>query len=134
MNIDKSRIALPWAKNKAAIPFKRKDGNDMQPFYNSENWRKVSRLRLSSPDTCLCEVCQHIGKTKFADVTDHLIPIRDEVGGSLFDERNHMSMCHNHHNRKSGKERWKSMLIEAIMIEDGLIPKERTNIFKAILG
>lgn len=130
MKINKRRTALPWAPKKQPQPFQRSFENSNQKDYNSKLWRDTSKQNLM--DNPLCAVCQADGRTKEAALTDHLIPINS--GGSFLDSRNHMSMCHGHHNRKSGMERHRSPLIEATGEENELIPVKRSDIFNVLLG
>ncbi|QLE02899.1 HNH endonuclease [Galbibacter sp. BG1] len=69
-------------------------------FYNSSSWRKVSkRYKDNNP---LCVKCLEEDNITPAEVTDHIVRIKD--GGSKFSEDNLQSLCHFHHNQKSGKE------------------------------
>lgn len=93
---------MPKNKRRSYLPAKEpKKPTSDQSFYNSARWRKTSiQHREAKP---LCQVCllgdEHICT---ADVVDHIVPI--EQGGSKFDSKNHMGMCHRHHNRKRGLE------------------------------
>ena len=100
-------------------------------FYNSKLWRKTSKLyRMDNP---LCEVAAFFGEVLEADVVDHLIPI-NELGAKL-DERNLMAMSHKYHNKKSGMEAHKNILIEYETIPGvGRVPTNRENIFKILKG
>ena len=100
-------------------------------FYNSRLWRSTSRLyRMDKP---LCEVAAFFGETLAADVVDHLIPI-NQLGAKV-DERNLMAMSHKYHNKKSGLEAHREILIEYDTIEGiGRIPTNRENIFKILKG
>lgn len=69
-------------------------------FYNSARWRGCSKRHLVKHPTCV--ECKKHGRVQKADVTDHIIPAIQ--GGSLFDPRNHQSLCHSCHNRKSASE------------------------------
>ena len=105
--------------------------NDNQKVYNAARWRSTSKAcRLDNP---LCEVMQAAGRALPADVTDHIIRI--EEGGAKYDRRNLMTMSHKMHNKKSGKERHKSILVEYILNEDGdKIPKRREDIINLLIG
>lgn len=72
--------------------------------YNNRLWRSVSaNHRRSFP---LCAVCESLGRTREALVTDHVIPV--SMGGAMFDTRNHLSLCDYMpgacHSTKSGME------------------------------
>ena len=100
-------------------------------FYNSKLWRSTSKLyRMDKP---LCEVALSFGETLAADVVDHLIPV-NQLGAKL-DERNLMAMSHKYHNKKSGLEAHKEILIEYETVKGvGRIPTNRENIFKILKG
>lgn len=132
MKINKTRTALPWAPKKEHVPFQRSEKRyeENQSFYNSKDWRMLSKTRLM--DKPLCEVCQHADRLKTAALTDHLIPIHEN--GARLDDKNLMSMCHKCHNRKSGKEKHAGKLIAAMESDGELIPKNRNDIFKILNG
>lgn len=76
---------------------KQKDGKYFL-FYKSTSWTKLSKLyRYTNP---CCEICLKEGKIVKVDVVDHIIEIRDDWELRL-DESNLMSLCHEHHNRKT---------------------------------
>lgn len=69
-------------------------------LYKTNRHRNASaRHRMKYP---YCYTCQEQGITTLADMMDHVIPVN--VGGDPWDRRNRMSMCHNCHNSKRGKE------------------------------
>lgn len=71
-------------------------------FYNSKQWRNVSRIhKLNNP---LCAECLHEGIIKKADVTDHIHELRDRWELRL-ESGNLRSLCHTHHNTKTARER-----------------------------
>ena len=72
-------------------------------FYKSPEWRRLRDWYIRHNP--LCEWCEEEGKTKAADVVDHIKEILD--GGELLDEKNLRSMCHKHHNQKTNWERSK---------------------------
>lgn len=124
-------IKSPWANEPAPAQSGRTVVND--DVYNSERWRKVSKQRRSTPETMLCEVCKANGRDRFGDCVDHLIPIAQ--GGDVWDDCNHMTMCHGHHNRKSAKERHLKILIKTKQNSEGnLIPLNRSDIFNVLLA
>ena len=87
----------PWKP----VPVKRKISPDYD-FYNSRQWRKISKLFLSDPINSVCIECRKEGRLDPATVTDHIIPIQH--GGAKTDERNFQGLCRHHHAKKSAKE------------------------------
>ena len=73
---------------------------DNQQFYNSSRWRRVARLHKEAHP--LCVKCQAEGKVGAVEVTDHIVRIED--GGDPYNWENLQSLCHYHHNQKSGRE------------------------------
>ena len=67
------------------------------PFYDSAKWRKLRSIYIRRHP-----MCEHPGCNKAGNVVDHIIPIRQ--GGNPLDWDNLQTLCHSHHNRKSGKE------------------------------
>lgn len=122
----KKKVKRPWIKER-----KPQEGrhNNNQKMYNSTAWRQCSRLiRQSNP---ICEVCKTINMLNTSDVTDHIITINE--GGSVYDGRNHMAMCHHHHNIKSGKEKHQAILIPwTLNAHDEKIPQNRNDIIKLL--
>lgn len=89
----------PWQKSTTPPPQSgRKNPNS--EFYNSTKWRK-NRGRYIKKNP-LCVICQKIGITQPGHVVDHIIPIND--GGAKYKWDNLQTMCHPHHNQKSGRE------------------------------
>lgn len=99
---------------------------DNSKFYNSTIWRKVSmQYRNKHP---LCEVSE---QPTPADVVDHLIPISQ--GGAKLDPKNLMAMSHEKHNKKSGMEAHKPILVQWELNERGYkIPLDREEIIKLL--
>lgn len=91
--------------------------SNLLKFYNSAVWRRASKKNLAMNPTCV--VCEQEGIVRKADVTDHVIPIRQE--GSKMDPRNHQSLCHSHHNAKSASER-NGDILDYKIISTGKIP------------
>lgn len=80
---------------------KRKGGKYFR-FYHSKEWTKASRLyKIKNP---CCEDCLDEGIVRKADVTDHVIELRDDWSKRL-DETNFRSRCHYHHNKKTREVR-----------------------------
>src|SRR5262245_9515797 len=70
-------------------------------FYSSRRWNKVSRdHRKHEP---LCRMCSANGIVRQADMTDHIIPIRE--GGDKWNPANHQSLCNHCHAIKRAQER-----------------------------
>ena len=105
--------------------------NNNYKFYNSQKWRKcATTYRLNNP---LCEVCQANSIITGSEVTDHIITINE--GGAVFDNRNHMAMCHQHHNTKSGKEKHQATLTTWKYNEQGdKIPVDRNDIITLLIN
>ena len=124
-------IRSPWLGAKQSPQQGRKVDN--QVHYNAARWRSVSTQRRNSPDTALCEVCRANARERFGDVVDHIIPVAE--GGAWWDERNHMTMCHPHHNSKSGYEKHRKVLVTAVLNSEGdKIPANRRDIFDVLLA
>ena len=67
-------------------------------FYNSSQWRKLSkRKRYANP---LCEHCLAQGRIKQAGMVDHVVEIREEFD-LRFEWDNLQSLCNNCHNTKT---------------------------------
>jgi len=91
-----------------------KQGTGEQGFYNGQPWRKCRAAYVA--DHPLCAVCYHEGKITAVEVVDHLVPVTAQ--GAKYDSRNHMAMCHRHHNRKRGYES-KGWVPDCVKAEDG---------------
>lgn len=67
-------------------------------FYNSRSWRILSnQFRIKQYN--LCKSCG-----KFANVVDHIIPIKEDWSRRL-DERNLQCLCHKCHNKKTANDK-----------------------------
>jgi 5-methylcytosine-specific restriction protein A len=98
-----------------------------QVFYRSAKWRRTTQLyRRLNP---LCEASNYEGFIVGAEVTDHIVPIQQ--GGSKFDERNLMPLCHREHNRKRGFEK-NGYCVQTTNTPDGLIPVDRDEILRKL--
>jgi len=82
-------------------PFRGRRDETTQKFYHSSAWRKVRKLYIEANP--LCVECMKDNKLIKADVVDHIIRYRDKPELGL-DVNNLQSLCHYHHNSKSGKE------------------------------
>ena len=91
------KIKRPWVVE--SKPFINSDTK----FYQSTPWRKFSKIYKDKHP--LCVMCESQGEVRIADVTDHIIRLKD--GGLPYDEANLQSLCHSHHNQKSINERFK---------------------------
>jgi 5-methylcytosine-specific restriction protein A len=79
-------------------------------LYNDPEWRKHSKqFRIDNP-LCAC------GCGRPSEEVDHIIPIN--IGGSMWDKRNHQALSKHCHFRKSGRESHK-MYEEYIFNDDG---------------
>lgn len=95
------KSSRPWSSNKGFDSGKRSSQAANYSLYNSKRWRKVSKIERSKEP--LCAACQALDLVVKADVRDHIIPV--EHGGSFWDDRNRWSLCHDHHNSKSAREK-----------------------------
>lgn len=100
----------PWQSE----PAKPQQGRKVTTkFYHSTAWRKFRNRYIS--ENPLCVECYLEGKSVAGHVVDHIKQINREdpynthfgVYGEPLDEDNVQTLCHHHHNKKSGKERWK---------------------------
>ena len=74
---------------------------DNYSFYNSSQWRRVSKgYRTKHP---LCVDCLSRGRTTACQVTDHIIPV--DKGGDKWNSSNLQALCHKCHNRKTAKSK-----------------------------
>ena len=107
--------------------------NEGQAKHNQYRWTTTSRnYRALNP---LCEICLSKNLFEPAGCVDHIIPVA--MGGSFYDERNHMSLCDGFsgscHRKKTAKEMSGEPLIDWTVNSEGeRIPKERSDIFKII--
>lgn len=71
-------------------------------FYHSKQWENAARIyKLKNP---LCEECYRKGIIKKANVTDHIVELKDDWSKRL-DEKNYKNLCHMHHNLKTRQEK-----------------------------
>ena len=72
-------------------------------FYQSTEWERV-RSQVLSRDKGLCLECIRNKRITFADVVDHIIPIKVAWDRRL-DNTNLQSLCHACHNKKTARDR-----------------------------
>lgn len=83
---------------------RRRETNDKyDSFYATKSWRECRNAFLKRNP--LCAHCGTRGRTKPADVADHIVERRD--GGADYDHTNLQALCHSCHNTKTGAERRK---------------------------
>jgi len=98
MNKRPSLTKKPKETTKKIHEYKR-DSKEVA-FYKTYKWRKTSeQFRKVNP---LCVQCKEEGRTRKADVVDHIKPIQE--GGEHFEQSNLQSLCHKHHNKKTAKD------------------------------
>lgn len=84
-----------------AARINRRENSIEQGFYNSIEWRTLSkRLRSEEP---FCRSCILRGRHTFANVSDHIIPLK-LAWDMRFDRHNIQSLCHQCHNSKRAME------------------------------
>lgn len=91
---------LPWIPERKAFG-RRKDNSK---FYNGRKWRKVATsYRKNNP---VCVVCASEDVVGPADVCDHIDGYDRIVaeGRDPYSVSELQSLCHYHHNKKSGRE------------------------------
>lgn len=86
-----------WAPERKAQD-RRKQPN--AAFYKSAAW--VNLALAHKRQNPLCVQCLQEGIRTPVEVTDHIQPIN--AGGDPLDWYNLQSLCHRHHNAKSGRE------------------------------
>lgn len=77
-----------------------------QEFYQSNQWKILSKKHKQQRPLCI--YCLDFGLTTPAQVSDHIIEIRDDWDKRL-DPENLQSLCHSCHNTKTAKERRKRL-------------------------
>lgn len=94
------KIKRAWKPERVAFG-RRKDNS---AFYNGRKWRKVSLIfREANP---ICKECLNNDTVGPADVCDHIEGLDNLInsGRDPYDMNNLQSLCHKHHNIKSGRE------------------------------
>lgn len=95
-----------------------------QGFYNSTQWRNTRRIHITKNP--VCEVCEQPGNP-----VDHIVPV--DQGGERLRNENLMTLCDSCHNRKSGMEGHKGVLIATMKNDRGcLIPVDRQEIIRIL--
>lgn len=98
-----SRELPPWLKRTRKRSTKGKNrSRSNYNIYNSSRWRKISKThRIENPK---CEDCGQLHSDYKELVCDHIIPINQN--GSIWDTRNHSSLCkHPCHDKKSARDK-----------------------------
>jgi|TARA_R110000764_G_scaffold211893_1_gene298087 5-methylcytosine-specific restriction protein A len=70
-------------------------------IYKTAMWKRYRKAKLMLNP--LCEHCEEYGDATIATVVDHVVEILD--GGAVYDINNLQSLCHPHHNTKTGKHK-----------------------------
>jgi 5-methylcytosine-specific restriction protein A len=79
-------------------------GRANSKIYDSKRWRNISiKKRTVTP---FCEECEKNGIITIANVVDHVVEIKDNPK-LAYTWSNLRSLCHGHHNTKTGDERRK---------------------------
>ena len=73
---------------------------EREAFYRSKTW--VSCRNTYIAEHLMCVQCNDEGVETLANVVDHIIDWQG--GGSKYDWDNLQSLCHSHHNRKTGRQ------------------------------
>lgn len=73
---------------------------NIDPFYNSSEWKKIRAAYLAQNPYCECDECK--GKKIKAEMVDHIRPIKQ--GGSRTDWSNLQAMTNRCHNKKRAFE------------------------------
>lgn len=88
-------------KDKAIRDYTKNRPDNGHIVYNNSRWVRVREAyRKRNP---LCCECMKEGRITPMKIVDHIIPVKD--GGAMFDFNNLQSLCQEHHNRKTGKEK-----------------------------
>lgn len=103
-----------------------------QAWYSSKAWMACRDRKLST--TPFCEISEHFGIDHYKHLhIDHMIPL--SLGGAMYHPGNLMTMNSTFHGRKSKLEVGRdSPLIAAMKTDYGLIPENRSDIFKIIIS
>jgi len=90
------------------VPFGRR--RDLSSFYNARRWRKVARLFKQNNPFCI--MCDAEGVTGPPEVTDHIRGLGFLLDNGLdpYADEELQSLCHAHHNPKSGSEAHKNKI------------------------
>lgn len=128
--MNKKRTSLPWAPKKETVQFQRTESKyqQNQKFYNSKAWRSLRKTYIEEHP--LCAVSYATGRLAAGEVIDHIIPINE--GGARLDRRNLMTLTNTWHNKKSGMERHKKILVEWEIVDGEKIPVNRNEIIEIL--
>jgi 5-methylcytosine-specific restriction endonuclease McrA len=96
----KNNISRPWVDDRVSFSRNR----DFSSFYNARVWRKTTKIFLK--ENPFCVDCERVGIVKAAKVTDHILGLGFMIDNDLnpYDLKKLQPLCHNHHNKKSGRE------------------------------
>jgi len=100
-------IPKPWLPQRKKNNHNDRKREEIDKYYSTSQWKQLRGWYIKNNP--LCCWCNDEGKTTIAEVIDHITPIKK--GGSKTDENNLQSLCHRHHNQKSGwdqkkKKQW----------------------------
>ena len=123
--------SFPKPKRPSYLP--KRNGNERSHrVHKSSIWRRVSKQqRQAVPE---CEVCVHlngIGRLNAKLHADHIVSLR--AGGAPLDRANLMSLCVEHHGRKSSMES-RGYLPAHRSTLAGLIPTDRQQVIRDVAG
>lgn len=88
--------------NRAYSDKRKQEEPRIHAFYQSKRWERLSR-QIKLRDDFMCQECLRNNKYKQANVTDHIIEIKDNWE-ARWDANNMESLCHYCHNMKTRKE------------------------------
>lgn len=92
---------LPKARDKRTRAEKNKSWGGDTSFYRQSAWKALRKVVLM--ENPLCVSCLSEGRTKEAQVVDHIIPVKKWEQGKL-KQSNLQGLCHSCHNRKTYNE------------------------------
>ena len=92
--------SLPKGRGRVKPVDKNKSWGGDTSEYSRVRWRKLRALWISGNPLCIH--CELEGRTKEADVVDHIKPVKQN--GKMYDINNLQSLCHSCHNRKTYEE------------------------------
>lgn len=95
-------IHMKREKHKVYDAARKREEPHLRALYNSDRWRKLSK-QVKLRDDHMCQECLRNGRYTPADVTDHIIEVRDDWE-RRWDISNMEALCHECHNRKTLEE------------------------------